>query len=519
MPLYKLLKKFDQFHYNEETQEAFKKLKAFLASLPTLVSPTPEELLPLYIFMTTQVVSAMLVVKREEPGHALKVQRSVYFFSEVLSDTKVHYPQIQKMIYAILISKRKLLYYFERHPIMVVTSAPLGEIIQNRDASSRVAKWATELLGYQISYVPRNVIKSQVLADFVAESTETQTPSPPTNHEDWAMYFDGSVMAVGAWAGVVLTFPKGDRLEYAIRLYFPTTNNVAEYESLIDSLKIASALSTRRLYIRGDSEMVVNQVMKESSCHNVKMVTYCNELASNHEHVLPGVFVNNTHEPSIMLAKVPTPAPDAGHPELAAELAAGAKMGAFDLEVVVLEPSWTTPFFYYLMRDTLPADATEALQKSVWGYTHLLLEGDKFTKWIEAKPITKVTSAVVVEFYLDIIYRFGVSNSIITDNGTQFTRRKFLRFYDDYHIRVNWALVAHPRTNGQVEQANGMVLQGLKPRIFDSLKKFMGRWAGMVRAVLWSLRTTPNRSTGFTPLFMVYGAEAVLPTILDYEAP
>jgi transposase InsO family protein len=73
-----------------------------------------------------------------------------------------------------------------------------------------------------------------------------------------------------------------------------------------------------------------------------------------------------------------------------------------------------------------------------------------------------------VTFFTDIIHRFGVPNSIITDNGSQFTSRKFLEFYDNFHIRVDWAAVAHPQTNGQVERANGMILQGLKPRISTS---------------------------------------------------
>ena len=76
--------------------------------------------------------------------------------------------------------------------------------------------------------------------------------------------------------------------------------------------------------------------------------------------------------------------------------------------------------------------------------------------------------------FLDIIHRFGVPNSIIIDNSTQFTGKKFLQFCDEYHIRVDWAAVAHPRMNGQVERANGMVLQGLKPRIFNRLNKFGG---------------------------------------------
>jgi transposase InsO family protein len=144
---------------------------------------------------------------------------------------------------------------------------------------------------------------------------------------------------------------------------------------------------------------------------------------------------------------------------------------------------------------------------------------DKFSKWVEVRPITNLRAEQAVTFFTDIIYRFGVPNSIITDNGSQFTGRKFLEFYDKFHICVDWAAVAHPQTNGQVERANGMILQGLKPRIFHRMNKFGRKWLQELPAVVWSLRTTPSRATGFTPFFLVYGAEAILPTDLEYGSP
>ena len=78
----------------------------------------------------------------------------------------------------------------------------------------------------------------------------------------------------------------------------------------------------------------------------------------------------------------------------------------------------------------------------------MLVTIDKFTKWIEAQPISVIKSEQAVLFFLDIIHHFGVPNSIITDNGTQFTRTKFLRFYDEYHIRINWSTMTHPHMNG-----------------------------------------------------------------------
>jgi hypothetical protein len=158
-------------------------------------------------------------------------------------------------------------------------------------------------------------------------------------------------------------------------------------------------------------------------------------------------------------------------------------------------------------------------RKAPGGYTHLLVAIDKFSKWVEVRPITNLGAEQAVTFFTDIVYRFEVPNSIITNNGSQFTGRKFLEFCDKFHIRVDWAAVAHPQTNGQVERANCMILQGLKPRIVDRVNKFGRKWFQELPTVVWSLRTTPSRATGFIPFFLVYGTEAILPTDLEYGSP
>ena len=84
----------------------------------------------------------------------------MYFISEVLSDSKTHYSQIQKLLYAVLITKRKLRHYFESHPVTVMTSFPLGEVVQSQDAIGRTTKWALELMDQGIMYAPRMVITS-----------------------------------------------------------------------------------------------------------------------------------------------------------------------------------------------------------------------------------------------------------------------------------------------------------------------------------------------------------------------
>jgi ribonuclease HI len=89
------------------------------------------------------------------------------------------------------------------------------------------------------------------------------------------MYFDGSVMKEGADVGLVFILPLGVHMEYMVRLHFPASNNAAEYEALINGLRIAAELGIKRLEIRGDSKLVVGQVMKDKNCIDPKMAVYC----------------------------------------------------------------------------------------------------------------------------------------------------------------------------------------------------------------------------------------------------
>jgi hypothetical protein len=178
LPLYRLLKKHERFSWTVEAQEALDKLKATLAYAPILTPPQDGEPLYLYVAATTQVVSTIIVVERTEEGHTLPVQQPVYYISEVSSKTKAWYPQIRKLLYAVVLARRKLRHYFEAHPVMVVSSFPLGEIIQNPDVAGRIAKWSVELMGETLAYAPCKAIKSQILADFVAEWTDMQPPPP-----------------------------------------------------------------------------------------------------------------------------------------------------------------------------------------------------------------------------------------------------------------------------------------------------------------------------------------------------
>jgi hypothetical protein len=143
---------------------------------------------------------------------------------------------------------------------------------------------------------------------------------------------------------------------------------------------------------------------------------------------------------------------------------------------------------------------------------------DKFSKWIEAVPVTNQEATTAVKFFESIVYRYGVLNSIITDNGTNFTSGEFQDFTKNLGIKLKYASVVHPKSNGQVEKANRLVCGGLKKRLLRPLKHAAGAWVEELPSVLWSLWTTPNSSTGYTPFFLLFGAEAVLPTDVRYSA-
>jgi transposase InsO family protein len=159
----------------------------------------------------------------------------------------------------------------------------------------------------------------------------------------------------------------------------------------------------------------------------------------------------------------------------------------------------------------LGAGHHEVISPAVGGYRYLYVTIDKFTKWLEATPVVKINKQSAVKFIKSIVCRFGVPNRIITDNGSQFTSSAFQEYCEDLGIKICYAFVAYPESNGQVERATAEILKGLKTRTYDGLKKHSKRWIDELPCTLWRNRTSPSRATGEMSFFMVYGAEAVLP--------
>ena len=149
----------------------------------------------------------------------------------------------------------------------------------------------------------------------------------------------------------------------------------------------------------------------------------------------------------------------------------------------------------------------------------MTLKYPTFTKWIEVKPIKKISSDRAVEFISEILHRFGFPNTIITDLGSNFTSQEFWDYCENSSIDIKYVSVAHPRANGQVERINGLIIDGLNKRIFDSTSKKGGKWLAELPMGIWGLRTKPSKATGQTPFFLVYGSEAILPADIMWKSP
>ena len=137
----------------------------------------------------------------------------------------------------------------------------------------------------------------------------------------------------------------------------------------------------------------------------------------------------------------------------------------------------------------------------------VLVAVDYFTKWVETEVLANIRDVDVKKFvWKNIVTRFGVSDSLISDNGLQFDSRVFREFCSDLSIKNRYSTPTYPQSNGQAEAINKTIVNGLKKRLDDA----KGKWAEELPSVLWAYRTTPRRSTGETPFSLTYRAEVVI---------
>ena len=186
---------------------------------------------------------------------------------------------MEKLVFALITASRKLRHYFQAHIINVLTDHPLKKAMNKLKATRRLIQWAIELSEFDVNYQPRNAIKAQVLADFIAKFSPNRSELDEVDEvQKWVINVDGSSMLYAGGIRVILKSPEGDKLKYAARLQYQTTNNEAKYEALLKGLKLAKSLGAESVIVHGDSQFIINQVNGMCEAKESQMKKYLNKV-------------------------------------------------------------------------------------------------------------------------------------------------------------------------------------------------------------------------------------------------
>ncbi|GJX05251.1 reverse transcriptase domain-containing protein [Tanacetum coccineum] len=211
--------------------------KQHISELPMLVAPRLKEELIMYLSASQGAVGAVLMTERDS------IQTPVYFVSRALQGPELNYTPMEKLVLALVFAAKRLRRYFQAHPITVITDQTIRQVMSRPEVAGRLQKWSIMLGEHNITYQPQTSVKGQILADFLVEKPEevsADMSEKETPQEPWTLFMNGSSCIDGSDASLILTSPEGSEFTYALRFQFTASNNEAEYEALLDGLRIAA---------------------------------------------------------------------------------------------------------------------------------------------------------------------------------------------------------------------------------------------------------------------------------------
>ncbi|GAU32292.1 hypothetical protein TSUD_63090 [Trifolium subterraneum] len=562
LPLFKLLRKEITFEWTEECEGALQHLKRALSEPPVLTRSVEGEKLYLYLAVASEAISAVLI-KETEQG-----QKPVYFVSRALQGPKLRSLQIEKIALAVIMAARKLRYYFLAHSIVIRTDQPVKQLLARLDMVGRMLKWSLELAEFDISFESRKTLKAQVLADFVAEMTTSTT----SEKNKWTFFVDGSSNSQGSGAGIILENGDGVLIEVSLGLSFPTTNNQAEYEAFVAGLRLADDMGAEEIKIFTNSQLVASQVSGEYQTKEERLLEYLNLIKKKlvkfkeTEETLTKPSIEKAIEvmricaiddqswmaPVYNFLKSNTLPADAKEATKIRKRACSYVLldgklyrRGFSIPLLKCVEETRVEFILQEIHEGINGQhiggrslARKALRAGYYWPTMQndakdhVLKCDKCQRHGDmhiapAKELKTLISPWPFAWWgmdilgpfptaaRNVLARFGIPQVVVTDNGTQFTNKKFQEFLATIDTTQHFTSVEHPQTNGQAEAANRVILRGLRRRMGAS----KGNWTEELHNVLWSYRITPHSTTGETPFRLTYGTEAVIPVETGEPSP
>ncbi|GJV02423.1 reverse transcriptase domain-containing protein [Tanacetum coccineum] len=358
-----------EYRWTPEAEEAFQQMKRLIISLPSLTPPFPKETLYAYLAVANEAVSAVLLTDRN--GRQCPVQ----YVSRTLNDAEKNYSPLEKLALSLVNMTRRLRRYFEAHPVKVITDQPIKNILSRTEASGKLAKYAVEIGTYKISFLPRNAIKGQVLADFLSDAPDgeaeeeyfrmPEVPPEVDNTEVWTLFTDGAASLKGSGAGLVLIGPSGLEYTYALRLTFVSTNNEAEYEALLAGLRIARKMKVSSIEVKVDSKLVANQINGTYEATKESMIKYlakAKEFISAFKTFSIENIPREDNQKADILSKLATVPFSHLTKEILVEVLNERSTDAKEVQTIVEEEgeNWMTPIINYLEEGIVPSDKNKA---------------------------------------------------------------------------------------------------------------------------------------------------------------
>ncbi|GKU90818.1 hypothetical protein SLEP1_g4769 [Rubroshorea leprosula] len=424
LPFFKALREPKNFQWTDPYQQAFDELKRYLASAPLLSKPVEGESLYLYLAVTAEAISSVLL--REEN----KNQKPICYVSKVLQGAEQNYPLAEKAAFALVYTARKLRAYFQSHQIIVYTDFPLRKILQKPELSGRLIGWSVELSEYDLKFQPRTTIKGQAIADFLVECISATEGDKPFDYPPWVLYVDGAANIEGSGAGAVLIGPEGFKSEHALRFKFQTTNNAAEYEALIYGLKLASELKVQSIQVFSDSQLVVGQVNGSCEVRDPQLCRYTsvvNKLKSGFVSFQIDKIPRADNHRADELSKLASLQDFTPQRSTVVEVLDAPSYTDFTVECQLLStdpstPSWTTPLINYLQSGELPEDlsAAKLIKRKV---AHFTLLDNQLYKRAASMPLLRCLTPYEAEYAVREVHK-GVCGTHI---GGRTLARKLLR--------------------------------------------------------------------------------------------